>query len=117
MGPRLTVFRRLGRMLALVFAVTSIAGQAMACRMNVSNFVGWQIVYAGELTGYVTDDGFLRHRFEGCEIGRILVVDGDREITCGEYRIGQGENLDIVVLYDGRQTVACIDNRVYKLRL
>lgn len=98
--------------LAAVFAVPAQAG----CEVDVSNYVGWQIIYSGTVTGYINEDGQKEDEFEGCEHGRTLIVDYTKKVTCAEYNYAYAYRPDIVVLSNGRSLEACIDDEMYDVQ-
>ncbi|MGR3783039.1 MAG: hypothetical protein ACU0DT_17465 [Albimonas sp.] len=85
------------------------------CRMNIADYVGWQIIYHGALTGAVDLSG-RSETFQGCTPGRVLLIDADRSVVCTQTRLGAGYRPDIVVLSDGREMVACIADQLYRVR-
>ncbi len=102
----------LGAMLSATLAVPAVAG----CEVDISDYVGWQIIYSGTVTGYVDENGKKEDSFEGCEYGRILIVDYTKKVTCAEYNYSYAYHPDIVVLSNGSNLKACIDNEIYDVR-
>ena len=104
--------------LALLLGAEAAAAKA-GCRMDVAGFVGSQIIYAGKVTGWREGKGpSLKgdEPFEGCEPGRRLLVDEDRQLTCIGRKPGYGWRPDVVVLSNGEQMVACIANALFRVR-
>ncbi|MDF2233055.1 hypothetical protein P2H44_10880 [Albimonas sp. CAU 1670] len=100
---------------ALAAVPASSAAAPSGCRMNVAEFVGWQIIYRGTLSGTVDPSG-RSETFQGCVPGRILLLDEDRSVVCTGAGLGAGWRPDVVVLSDGRRMVACIADRLYAVR-
>lgn len=106
----------------IVFAVTifmtaSFPHLAKAgCEVDVSDYVGWQIVYSGTVTGYIDENGQEDDSFEGCEYGRVLIVDYSKSVTCAEYNYSYTYHPDIVILSNGISLKACIDDEMYDIR-
>ena len=98
--------------LATALAVPAEAG----CEIDISDYVGWQIIYSGTVTGYIDENGKKEDDFDGCEYGRILIVDYTKKITCAEYNYAYAFHPDIVVLSNGRSLEACIDDEMYDVR-
>ena len=98
--------------LATALAVPAEAG----CEVDISDYVGWQIIYSGTVTGYIDEDGKKENDFKGCEYGRILIVDYTKKITCAEYNYTYAFHPDIVVLSNGLSLKACIDDEMYDVR-
>ncbi|WP_339949835.1 hypothetical protein [uncultured Albimonas sp.] len=90
------------------------AAQA-SCRMNVADFVGWQIIYAGQLSGTIDPNG-RSETFGGCVPGRVLLIDDDRSVACTQTRLGSAYRPEIVVLSNGKRMVACIADALYDVR-
>ena len=89
-----------------------------SCEMDVSDYVGWSIVFSGTVTGYIDDDGKEDDSFEGCEYGRRLIIDYDKAVTCTEYSYSYSYRPDIVVLKSSYGSFeACIDGDMYGIRL
>lgn len=100
-----------------LFSAACFANEALAgCEIDVSDYVGWQIVYAGAVTGYIDEDGVEQDDFEGCEWGRVLIVDYTKAVTCNEYSYAYAYNPDIVILSNGSSMEACIDDEIYDVR-
>lgn len=86
---------------------------AIAC--DLSNYVGWTVIYSGTVTGHIDDDGEEQSSFNGCAHGRILIVDYTKTVTCNEYNYSYAYRPDIVVLSDGVSMRACIDDEMYSI--
>lgn len=97
--------------LCFTFAQHAWAG----CEVDVSDYVGWQIVHSGTVTGYIDDNGIEQDSFEGCDYGRQLIVDYSLAVTCATYSYSYAYNPEIVVLSNGNSMVACIDNEMYEI--
>ena len=102
---------------AALLAAGTTSNAFAGCEMDVSDYVGWQIIYAGEITGYIDDDGVEHSHFNGCERGRVLIVDYTRAVTCDEYNYDYAYRPDIVVLSNGSATEACIDDEMFDIRI
>ncbi|MDE2717752.1 MAG: hypothetical protein OXI33_12185 [Chloroflexota bacterium] len=101
---------------SLVAALTMVhAVPALGCEVDISNYVGWQIVYSGTVTGYISEDGREESDFEGCEYGRVLIVDYLMQVTCAEYSYSYAFHPDIVILSNGPVLKACIDDEMYDI--
>lgn len=96
-------------------AISSNAALA-GCEVDIADYVGWQIIYAGEVTGYIDEDGVEHDEFEGCEWGRVLIIDYTKAITCDEYEYDYAYHPDIVILSNGSSMEACIDDEIYDVR-
>ena len=102
--------------LILVLAAAFLVGTAeAACEVDISDYVGWQIIYSGTVTGYIDEDGEEEDGFEGCEYGRVLIVDYSRTVTCAEYNYAYAYRPDIVILSNGNRLEACIDDEMYEI--
>ena len=96
----------------LVVSVKSYA----RCMLDVSDYVGWQIIYEGTVTGYVDEEGKEVDVFDGCVYGRILIVDSIYQVTCAEYSYSYSYRPDIVLISNGISLEACIDGDMYDIR-
>ena len=107
--------RTIGKILCLL---TMFWGKSLYayCQVDVSYYVGWQITYAGTVTGYIDEDGVVNDHFEGCEWGRVLIVDYNKSVTCSAYNYSYAFFPEIVILSDGLNMVACINNEIYDIR-
>ena len=85
------------------------------CEVDVSDFVGWQIIYSGTVTGYINERGQEVDEFEGCEYDRVLIVDYSKTVTCAEYNYSYAYLPDIVIMSNGSRFKACIDNEMYDI--
>ena len=86
------------------------------CEVDVSNYVGYQIIHSGTVTGYIDDDGSQQDDFEGCDWGRKLIIDHSLSVTCATYSYSYSYYPDIVILSSGNSMVACIDNEMYDVQ-
>lgn len=102
--------------IVLLISIFFLSFKAFAyCEVDVSNYVGWQIIYSGTVTGYITEDGIEESSFEGCEYGRVLIIDYTQQVTCAEYSYSYSFQPDIVVLSNGQSREACIDGDMYSI--
>ncbi len=102
--------------LAAVLATALPATAEAGCGVDISDYVGWKIIYSGTVTGYIDDNGKKEDDFEGCEYGRVLIVDYIKRVTCSEYNYSYAYHPDIVVMSNGSSLKACIDNEMYDVR-
>jgi hypothetical protein len=86
------------------------------CKVDISKYVGWTIVYSGTVTGYVKDDGSNEDSFEGCQYGRVLIIDYNKAVTCQEYNYSYAYRPDIVIISNRTSMKACIDDEIYDVR-
>ena len=97
--------------------IVTFASEAIArCEVDVSDYVGWQIIYSGTVTGYYSENGEEKDEFEGCEHGRVLIIDYSNVITCAEYNYSYAYRPDVVILSNGGLMKACINNDMYDVR-
>ena len=87
-----------------------------SCTVDISDYVGWQIIHSGTVTGYIDDNGVEQDDFEGCEWGRQLIIDYSLAVTCVTYNYSYAYNPDIVVLSNGSSLAACIDDEMYDVQ-
>ena len=86
------------------------------CEVDISDYVGWQIIHSGTVTGYIDDNGVEQDSFEGCEWGRQLIIDYSLAVTCATYNYSYAYHPDIVVLSNGSRLAACIDDEMYDVQ-
>ena len=96
------------------FAVAANAG----CKIDIADYVGWEIIYAGTVTGYIDGNGNEAEDFKGCEYGRILILDDYKQITCADYGYAYSYSYrpDIVIMSNLYAKKACINDEVYDIR-
>ena len=101
----------------LTLAIMFVAGSANAgCYIDASDYVGWEIIYSGTVTGYIDNDGKEVDEFDGCEYDRVLIIDYSKTVTCAEYNYSYAYHPDIVVLSNGYRMEACIDDEMFDVR-
>lgn len=104
----------------LILTLSLILGLATSasayCEVDVSDYVGYQIIHSGTVTGYVDDNGAQQDDFEGCEWGRQLIIDHSLSITCATYGYSYSYYPSIVILSNGNSMVAYIDNEMYDVQ-
>ena len=83
-------------LLAVLFGVSDAADAS--CRTDISRLTGWEIVYSGTVTGYIDDNGKEQDEFEGCEYGRVLIIDYSNTVTCQEYSYAYAYMPDVVIV-------------------
>ena len=101
-------------LVGLVLSSFPLAAQG-GCRLNIADYVGWQIIYHGAVTGAVDLSG-KSESFQGCAPGRVLLIDANHSVVCTQTRLGAGYRPEIVVLSNGREMVACIADHAYRVR-
>ena len=97
--------------LSLFFTSNSTAGLAN----TLKPLVGWSVVHAGTVTGFVTKDGEKKDSFEGCEYGRKLIIDYRYVVTCQTYSYSYAFHPDAVLLVKGSSYKLVVDNDVYEV--
>lgn len=86
------------------------------CNINFSDYVGWQVVYSGYITGYIDRDGTGGDDFEGCDYDRKLILDGRYAVTCIGYKYMYSHHPRVFILSDGSQMEACIGSTLFRVR-
>ena len=86
------------------------------CDVDLSDYVGWEIIYSGTVTGYIDENGKEEDDFEGCDFGRVLIIDYTKQVTCSGYSYSYSYRPDIVVLSDGISMKACVNGNMYDVR-
>lgn len=111
--------RAVKRAVVLCWVATLISGTASADLMReLARMEGYTIVHAGTVTGYINDDGEKEENtFRGCTHGRKLIIDNRYEVTCREYSYSYAYRPDIVILTNGPNARAIIDEEVYDITL
>lgn len=105
-----------GRAIPTSAVLAWMAAAAVGCEVDVTRYVGWEILYAGTVTGYVDDDGTtVDNYFKGCDYGRVLVIDGRRSVTCRSFSYSYAYRPQIVILSDGFNWEACIDDEMHRV--
>jgi hypothetical protein len=99
------------KQLALAATVALFSSGANA-KCNFAPFVGWTIVYGGIVTGYIDERGEMQDHFEGCDWGRVLILDLSKSITCRSATATYSYYPPIVIIANATQMKACIDDRM-----
>jgi hypothetical protein len=95
------------RSLFMLAGVVLFSGEAFAdCDLDISDYVGWTIVYSGTVTGYIDPDGSQGDDFQGCEYDRILEIDHTNAVRCTEYHYSYAYYPDIVILTRQSRAIA-----------
>lgn len=98
--------------IAIIFTTPANAG----CEVDISDYVGWEIIYSGIVTGYIDGNSLEEGSFIGCEYGRVLILDNKKTVTCDEYNYAYAYRPDIVIMYNGYRLEACIDDEMFEIR-
>ena len=101
---------------ALTLSAVLASPARSGCEVDISDYVGWQIIHSGTVTGYIDDNGMEQDSFEGCEWGRQLIIDYSLAVTCATYSYSYAYNPDIVILSNGSSLAACIDDEMYDVQ-
>lgn len=111
--------RKVGRWLMAPFLLAAlVAGPAWAdLTGELSRLVGFTIIHAGTVTGYVDRGGKVETDFEGCDFGRKLIIDETYSVTCASYGYHYAYRPDVVVLTKGSVGKAIIDGEVFDISL
>jgi hypothetical protein len=112
------MFKKLNNIQKLfILFFLALSQPAFSCRVDISNFVGYQIIHSGTVTGYIDDNGQEEDSFEGCDYGRILIVDYNLQVTCSGYGYSYAYRPDIVILSGPDGAKACINDQMYDVRI
>lgn len=75
--------------------------------------VGWTVIHAGSVTGYIDKDGKKKDSFEGCEYGRKLIIDYQYYVTCQTYNYSYSYNPDAVLMSKSGSLRLVVENEIY----
>ncbi len=112
----LNVYLILMKTTILMVALAYIVGAEAGCEVDISEYVGWQIQSSGTVTGYIDEKGEEIDEFEGCDYGRVLIIDYSSTVTCEDYGYSYAYMPDIVIMSNGPRSEACIDGDMYDIR-
>ena len=102
--------------LTTLFAISLSNTPVLAnCEVDISDYVGWQIIYSGFVTGYIDENGIEQDDFEGCEWGRVLIIDHSEIVICAEYNYSYSYYPNIVILANRDSMAACINDDIYDI--
>ena len=99
----------------LAMSMAGSATAASACKMDFSDFLDYEFVFEGEVTGYVDENGEDQDSFYGCKQGRQLILDSRYRVTCKGTWYDFAFRPNIIILDNGYEWEACIDGRTYKV--
>lgn len=100
--------------LAITVVLAIISGSAFAdLADDLSDFVGWQVIHSGTVTGYINGDGEKSEDFEGCEYGRKIVLDDSYIVTCNTYSYSYSYRPSAVILSNGYQLKLIVEDDEY----
>lgn len=91
-------------------------------RVNLSDLVGYQVLYQGYITGYMDGNSlsgkFKKNwEFEGCEWDRAIFLDEQYVVYCEEYNYTYSYHPEAIILTNGRDSIMVVDNTKFKIRL
>ncbi len=81
-----------------------------------SNLVGYTIIHAGTITGYVDEDGTKDDHFRGCKHNRKLIIDKRYVVTCISYSYHYAYRPDVAVLSNGGRLKLIVDDEEFDVR-
>lgn len=102
-----------GAMLAALCATAS----ADISESDLANLKGYTILGSWTITGWYDPGkkGSKGDAFEGCEFGRVLILDGNLSITCAEYNYSYSYRPTAVILGDGQSFKMLMGGHVYSM--
>lgn len=107
---------RLLKKIALATAIASIAPFAFAdTASDLAEYVGWEIIHAGRVTGFIEENGKRSDDFEGCEWGRKLIIDNRFTVKCTTYSYSYSYNPQAVILQNGSRLLLIVGNNKYSV--
>lgn len=105
------------KILILLFSCLLISFTKTAYSCDFGQYVGYEIIYQGVVTGYIDENGYEKDDFEGCDWGRVLIIDYIKKVTCSSWNWNWSFLPDIIILSNGSFHVACIENEIYDINL
>lgn len=100
-----------------IFFLGLLGFSTVVSAVDLSSYVGYQIIYEGTVTGYIDDKGKEHDEFEGCDYDRILIVDDRYQVTCRTYSYSYSYRPDIVILEGSYGAKAIINGDEYDISL
>jgi hypothetical protein len=83
---------------------------------GLSEDSNWNLIHTGTVTGYREENGKADDDFEGCNFGRILIIDYNKKVTCSSYSYSYSYMPTIEIFSDGYSLKACINSDTYDVR-
>lgn len=84
---------------------------------NLKGLEGWSVVHVGKVTGFIDGTDFSKAEsfsFEGCSIGRVLVVDLTKRVVCKGYKYHYAYHPKITVLTkSSSEFKAVVDGQIF----
>lgn len=80
---------------------------------DLAEYVGWEIIHAGRVTGFIEENGKRSDDFEGCEWGRKIIIDDRFTVTCTSYSYSYSYSPKAVVIRNGSRLQLIVGNNKY----
>jgi len=87
----------------------------IACELDAEDFIGYTIVSSHTVTGHINREGKEESYYVGCELGMVLIIDHNKQVTCAGYGYKYAYNPKMVLLSKGSNLKACIDDDVFDI--
>lgn len=89
---------------------------------DLSDLVGYQVVYKGHITGYMDGNNLSgkfnkNWDFEGCDWDRQIFLDEKYVVYCKEYKYTYSYHPEAYILTNGHDSVMIVKDKKFKIRL
>ena len=82
---------------------------------KLTRLQGFTIVHVGTVTGYIDENGDIEDHFEGCDFGRVLIIDYNLSVTCQSYGYTYAYMPGIVVFEKKGVLKALINDQLFDI--
>lgn len=104
-------------LLSLLLIGAFIPARADISETELADLKGYTILGGFTITGWMDPDkGKKGDAFEGCEYGRVLILDNNLAVTCEEYSYSYSYHPRVVILGDGRSLRMLLGGHLYRVK-
>ena len=96
--------------------LSSIAFNAISgWESELRRLKGYTLVEVATITGWIDKDGRRKDGFEGCEYGRVIILDYSKSLRCNSYGYQYGYNPDAFIFSKGGDFKMFVDGNSYDM--
>lgn len=103
-------------LLAASLAAACTFSHAELSQYDIATLQGYSIIGSWHITGwYDPDTGKKGDAFEGCEFGRVLILDDRLTITCNQYRYHYAYRPTVIIYGSGSSLKMVLGDDIYNM--
>lgn len=99
--------------LAVALAIPMTASADLADEL--SDLVGWEIMWSGRVTGHQDAQGKQSDDYEGCDFDMKLILDDTYTVTCNSFHYAYAYNPRAVLMRNGSRLKLIVKDKAFNV--